>query len=90
MKDKTRDEILRECAHAAIACWEHYADGPIEQVDTAREIILALQDILPSKIATGGWFKVALEREDICDGFVDCDGCPHFAECADNIPGRSS
>ncbi len=29
---KTREEIVQECAEAATACWNHYADEPLDQI----------------------------------------------------------
>ncbi len=87
MNYKTQDEVVRECANMVVACWQHYANTPIDGDELMLpKIILALQGILPEKISTGDWFKVALERER-CLGWESecdegCDGCVHFSECA--------
>ncbi len=58
MVTKTRKDIVKECAQAAQACWQHYAD---QYLDSAVITLIeqSLDSLLPEKITTDKWSAYA-------------------------------
>ena len=55
---KTRDEIITECVGALRACYNYYADKPLDAF-TAVSVDDLLTEILPATITTEDWQKYA-------------------------------
>jgi hypothetical protein len=43
---KTRDEIIKECVGAVVACWNHYNDEPLGTIPRAT-LAVYLDKLLP-------------------------------------------
>jgi len=58
MAEKSHQEIVSECANAAVACWNYYSDKPLTdvQIDNLRKAV-ALN--LPVGIKTEDWEQYA-------------------------------
>ena len=51
---KTRGEIVIECASAIVACYNHYSDEPIPPQEV-KHVVSFLNGFLPQKIDTKEW-----------------------------------
>ncbi|KKN88411.1 hypothetical protein LCGC14_0249740 [marine sediment metagenome] len=59
---KTREEIVKECANAAIGCWEHYCDRPLS--DIRKALIETRIDVeFPHSFSTVNWTAYADQRD---------------------------
>ncbi len=59
---KSHSEVVRECAQAATACWNHYSDIRLtdEQMDNLHRAVNAN---LPVSIKTTDWQRYADDKE---------------------------
>lgn len=62
MAEKSHRDVVRECANAAVACWNYYSDKPLtdEQIDNLHK---AVANNLPVGIKTTQWQRYADEKE---------------------------
>ena len=59
---KTREEIVRECAQAATACWNHYADEPLNWVHQ-DQLVWVIDETMPQSVSTEDWQAYADEQD---------------------------
>lgn len=59
---KTRKEIVQECAKAATACWNHYADEPLSQAQ-AHRLLWVVDETMPQSVSTEDWQAYADEQD---------------------------
>ena len=59
---KTRKEIVQECAQAAAACWNHYADEPLDQTHRGW-LLYAVDANMPQSVSTKDWQAYADEQD---------------------------
>lgn len=59
---KTRKEIVRECAQAAAACWNHYADESLNQTHRDR-LLWVVDQTMPQSVTTEEWQAYADEQD---------------------------
>lgn len=70
---RTREEVLKECATAAAGCWNHYSDQQLSK-EAIDRIAIALAEELPVTIETKQWQAYAAEQqkrrylEDVANG----------------------
>lgn len=59
---KTRGDLLAECTAAAVACYNYYADKPLDpkRIDKLKQ---AMGRILPERQTTKRWSKFAATKE---------------------------
>lgn len=59
---KTREELIHECANAAIGCWQHYCDRPLS--DMRKALVSHCLDVeLPHHFSTKEWTACADQRD---------------------------
>jgi len=59
---KTRGNVVSECAKAVVACWNHYADVELSELELAI-VRDTMRDILPKQISTREWSAAAVAYE---------------------------
>ncbi len=58
---KTREEIVRECAQAATACWNHYSDEPLSRAHQ-YQLEKVVNETMPEGVTTKEWQEYADEQ----------------------------
>ena len=70
---KTREEIVRECAQVAAACWNHYADKSLNWVHQDR-LVWIIDETMPQSVSTEDWQAYADEQDRRME--AACGGTP--------------
>lgn len=76
VKERKREDVVRECAQVALACWNHYSDTPLAPQQMKR-LEAALDKVLPDVIVTSQ-FDVIREEHNKAVGDTPAD-CPVVA-----------
>lgn len=56
--ERTREEIILECAKIVKVCWDYYADVPLDLV-VLDDLAIGLDHVLPEKLTTKKWTRFA-------------------------------
>ena len=59
---RTRENLVKECAIAAIGCFNHYVDDPMSSSDR-EQMEGAIDSVLPENFTTFDWTKYAKEYQ---------------------------
>jgi hypothetical protein len=61
---RNRDEVINECVHHVIGCWNYYSDVLLPRNDEFIERLkLAIAGNLPIAFSSKGWNKRAEEKQ---------------------------
>jgi hypothetical protein len=64
-QERTREDVIKECAMAVASCWNYYGDTPLtrDQVDAIQKV---LGNWLPARLTTKRWKEYADDYQRRC------------------------